>query len=46
MGEKYTISKKLCDFKIKKIQIYNEGKSSTLFCFTERQMMAFKIKMG
>ena len=48
MGEKYTIQKQIYKdrTKIRKIQIFNDGPFRTLFCFTERGMKAFRIKMG
>ena len=46
MGEKYTISKQVCKMKIKKIDIYKDGIHRTLFCFTDRGMKAFRIKIG
>ena len=46
MGEKYTICKPLLDCKIKKINIFNDGKNRALFVFTERGMRAYRIKMG
>lgn len=46
MGEKYTIQKQVCKSKIKKINIYDDGINRTLFVFTERRMLAFKIKIG
>ena len=42
MGEKYTIKKQVTNCKIKKINVYGD----ILFVFTERKMLAFKIKMG
>ena len=46
MGEEYTISKQVCKMKIKKINIYKDGIHRTLFCFTDRGMKAFRIKIG
>ena len=47
MGEKYTIQKQVCNCKIKVINVYSEGtQHRVLFCFTERGMKAFRIKMG
>jgi len=58
LGEKYTIQKKVCEIdleqkglppislKIKKIDIYDDGPFRTLFCFTDRGMYPYRIKMG
>ena len=58
LGEKYTIHKKVCEIdleqkgippislKIKKIDLYNDAVGRTLFCFTDRGMYAYRIKMG
>ena len=42
MGEKQTIQKQVTKQKIKKINVFGD----ILFIFTERQMQAFKIRMG
>jgi WD40 repeat protein len=46
LGDKYTITKKVCNQRIKKINIYDDGINRYLFVFMERGMKAFKIKIG
>ena len=47
MGKEYTTEKKLCDGKIKKINIFETGnKQFVLLCFTERGMYSFQIVTG
>lgn len=47
MAERETICKKVCDEKIKSIDVYQtESLGSILLVFTERSMKAFRIKIG
>ncbi len=46
MGEKYTVSKKVCDYRIKNIYIYKETFGRTLLIFTDRQIIAYSIETG